>query len=204
MSGARAQRAVVIGCSTGGLHALQVVLGGLDAGFPGPLIVVCHSAADDSDLLGALLAAACPLPVREAAERRPALPGVVHLAPPGYHLLIEADGRFMLSVDPKVCYVRPAVDVTFASAADAWGEALVAVVLTGANEDGAAGLARVRARGGYAIVQAPEEAEAPQMPRAALELAGADEVLALAAIARRLTELCHRGHDCPAEDFDRR
>lgn len=204
MSTARACRAVVIGCSTGGLQALGQVLGGLAAGFPAPVIVVCHSGADDSALLCSLLAAACPLPVCEAGEREPVLPGVVHLAPPGYHLLIEHDQRFMLSVDPKVCYVRPAADVTFAAAADVWGEALVAVVLTGANEDGAAGLLRVRQCGGYALVQAPDQAEAPQMPRAALELAGADEVLGLAAIARRLNELCQRTDDRPAQDPDRR
>jgi two-component system chemotaxis response regulator CheB len=190
MRPAPAYRAVVIGCSTGGLHALVTLLGGLRTDFPAPLVVVCHSASDDSELLCSLLAAACPLPVREAGEREPVLPGVVHLAPPGYHLLIERDGRFMLSVDPKVCYVRPAADVTFASAADAWGEDLIAVVLTGANDDGASGLRQVRERGGYALVQSPDEAEAPQMPRAALELAGANEVLPLAAIAARLNELC--------------
>jgi two-component system chemotaxis response regulator CheB len=166
------------------------VLGGLRGNLGACVIVICHSGAEDSALLCELLARSSRLPVREAGEREPAAPGLVHLAPPGYHLLVERDGRFSLSVDPKVCYVRPAVDVSFASAADAWRDELIGVVLTGANDDGAEGLKRVRLRGGYALVQSPDEAAAPEMPRAALQVAGADEVLPLAAIAHRINELC--------------
>ncbi len=187
-----AQRAaVVIGCSTGGLKALSTVLSGLRADLQVPVIVLCHRGQDDdSGLLVELLARQSPLPVHEAEERQPVTPGFVHLAPSGYHLLIEADRRFMLSTDIRVRFVRPAVDVLFASAADVYAESLLAVVLTGANDDGADGLVQVRQRGGYALVQDPKEAEAPQMPLAALTRAGADEVLTLTAIARRINECC--------------
>lgn len=183
--------AVVIGCSTGGLKALGIVLSGLRADLPVPVIVLCHRGQDDdSDLLAELLARQSPLPAHEAEERQPVTPGIVHLAPSGYHLLIEADRRFMLSTDIRVRFVRPSVDVLFASAADVYAESLLAVVLTGANDDGADGLVQVRRRGGYALVQDPNEAEAPQMPLAALARAGADEVLTLTAIARRINECC--------------
>jgi len=187
--------AVVIACSTGGLRALGIVLAGLDPALPVPVIVLCHRGQDDDGaLLLDLLARLSPLPVREAEERHPALPGIVHLAPSGYHLLVEADARFMLSTEARVRFVRPSADVLFASASAAWGAALLAVVLTGANDDGADGLVVVRRRGGYALVQDPDEAEARQMPAAALERAGADVVLPLSAIARRINERCCR-HD---------
>ena len=191
MSAAARHAAVVIGCSTGGLKALSTVLSRLRADLPVPVIVVCHRGQDDDNgLLVELLARQSPLPVQEAEERQPVTPGIVHLAPSGYHLLIEADRRFMLSTDVRVRFVRPSVDVLFAAAADVYAESLLAVVLTGANDDGADGLVQVRQRGGYALVQDPNEAEAPQMPLAALTRAGADEVLTLSAIARRINECC--------------
>lgn len=191
MTAARhAHTAVVIGCSTGGLQALTVLLPQLDPALRVPVIVVCHVGGDDVDLLCELLARVSALPVREAAERQPALPGIIHVAPSGYHLHLERDLKFMLSIDPKVCHVRPAIDVLFESAADACREGLVGVVLTGANEDGAAGLAKIRRCGGHAIVQDPAGSAAAQMPLAALRIAGADDVLPLQRIAARINELC--------------
>ena len=187
---ARHCKAVVIGCSTGGLQALMAVLPGLAPDLPVPVVLVCHTGAEDVDLLCDLLGRSCPLPVREAEERQQAQPGVVHVAPSGYHLYLERDRSFTLSIDPKVCYVRPAVDVLFESAADVWKSSLLGIVLTGANDDGAAGLARIRKAGGYGIVQNPAEAVAAQMPQAALRTAGADEILSLREIAERINELC--------------
>jgi two-component system chemotaxis response regulator CheB len=115
---------------------------------------------------------------------------MVHVAPAGYHLLVENDRHFALSVDEHVRYSRPSIDVMFGSATDVYGESLIGVVLTGANSDGAEGLARIRRRGGTAVVQAPESAEAAAMPRAALESAGADHCLPLEAIAPLLNRLC--------------
>lgn len=183
--------AVVIGCSTGGLQALSTVLAGLRGDLGAPVIVVCHRGQDDDGaLLVELLARASTLPVREAVERQPAEAGVVHVAPPGYHLLVDAGGCFMLSADPRVRHVRPSVDVLFEAAADVYGDGLLAVVLTGANDDGADGLAAVRRAGGYALVQEPAEAVAPQMPLAALGRAGADAVTGLASLATRINDRC--------------
>ena len=182
--------AVVVGCSAGGLHALHVLLGGMTTDFRPPLVVVCHTGGTrDIGTLCRLLAGSCLLPVAEARERTPADGGSVYVAPAGYHLLIEADRRFALSVDPHVCYVRPAADVLFESAADAYGAGLVGVVLTGANEDGARGLRAVRAHGGRAMVQDPATAEAPTMPGTALALAGADHIVSLEEIALLLNAL---------------
>ncbi|WP_293368613.1 chemotaxis protein CheB [Nevskia sp.] len=191
MTSAGRSTAVVIGCSTGGLHALSTILAALRPDLAVPVIAVCHRGQDDDGtLLVELLAQHSRLPVREAEERQLAAPGIIHLAPSGYHLLLETDGRFMLSTDPRVRYVRPAVDVLFQSAADVHREGLLAAVLTGANDDGADGLLAVRRHGGYALVQDPEEAEAPQMPLAALKRAGADAVISLAGIARTINERC--------------
>lgn len=184
------REAIVIGCSAGGLSALQKVLPGLDPRLAVPVIICCHTGSADVSLLVELLARVSTLPVVEASERAPADPGVVHVAPSGYHLLVEANRHFSLSIDAKVAYARPSIDVLFETAADAWREGLIAVLMTGANSDGADGLVAVRQAGGYAVVQDPHTAEADVMPRAGLERAGADACLPLDAIASRLNELC--------------
>jgi two-component system chemotaxis response regulator CheB len=185
----RLPEAIAVGCSQGSFHALQVLLGGLDARLTQTLLICCHTSGDVSTLCE-LLAVHSTLPIAEARERQPATGGMVHVAPAGYHLLVENDRHFALSVDEHVRYSRPSIDVMFGSATDVYGESLIGVVLTGANSDGAEGLARIRRRGGMAVVQAPESAEAAAMPRAALESAGADHCLPLEAIAPLLNRLC--------------
>lgn len=183
--------AIVIGCSLGGFDALRTVLGGLDGDLPAAVIVCCHAGSDnDVALASELFAMHCALPVREARERHPIRAGQVHLAPGGYHLLLEAERRFALSVDPVVQFARPSIDVLFESAASLYGTACVGVVLTGANADGAGGLHRIRLAGGIAVVQQPAGAMASTMPQAALDLAGADHCLALDQIASLLNRLC--------------
>ena len=181
--------AIVIGCSRGGLRALKTLLGALDRHLQ-QTIVVCSHRSSESSGLAELLTGHSALPVEDAGERQPARGGVVHLAPPGYHLLLERDCHFALSVDPAVYFSRPSIDVLFDSAAEVWGSALIGVVLTGANPDGARGLANIRRHGGLAIVQDPADAEAPAMPLAALDLAGADHCLALVRVAPLLNHLC--------------
>ena len=181
---------VALGCSAGGLQALRVVLGGLRPDFPAAVIVVSHTGSEDVEMLVSLLASHSKLKVVEAAERRSLLSGTVYVAPSGYHLYVEHDQRFSLSVDPKVCFVRPAIDVLFKSAADVFGARLAAVVMTGANDDGALGLQAVRAKGGYAIVQDPLDAQAAVMPAAALRVAGADVICPLGEIAAALNAWC--------------
>ena len=181
---------VAIGCSAGGLSALQVVLGGLAPNLHAVVVIVSHTASSDVQMMCDLLARYSPLPVVEATERCALRSGVVHVAPSGYHLLIGKDRRFELSLDPKVCFVRPSIDVLFESAADVYGDRLAGVILTGANHDGAQGLQRIRRLGGLGIVQDPAEAEAPVMPQTALELAGADYCLPLAQIALQINRIC--------------
>jgi len=181
---------VVIGASWGGLDALERVLNGLPAGFQTPIAIAQHRSADGgSGGLARLLGVHTELPVVDVEDKQPIEPGRVYLAPPDYHLYVDEDG-FSLSVDDAVLYSRPSIDVLFESAADQYRERLIAVVLTGANEDGAHGIAQVKRLGGYAIVQNPVEAERPEMPRAALRAAKPDRVLSLSAIPGALVELC--------------
>lgn len=180
---------IAIGCSQGGFNALKVLLAGLHPQLPQTVLVCCHTSGN-VDALCDLLNSHSALPVIEACERQPASGGTVHVAPGGYHLLIENDRHFALSVDARVCYSRPSIDVMFSSASDVYRAAMIGVVLTGANRDGADGLARIRRLGGVAVVQQPDTADAPEMPRAALEHAGADFCLALENIAPLLNQLC--------------
>jgi two-component system chemotaxis response regulator CheB len=177
---------VVIGASWGGLTALERVLGALHGDFPTPIAIAQHRSPDGGSAgLAALLGGHSALPVVDAEDKQPVEAGRVYLAPPDYHLYVEEDG-FALSCDDAVLYSRPSIDVLFESAADVYRERLIAVVLTGANEDGAHGIAAVKRLGGYTIVQNPVDAERPEMPRAALRAIDPDKVLALDAIAPTL------------------
>ena len=181
--------AIAIGCSQGGFHALRILLGGLDRRLAQSVLICCHTSGDNS-ILCDLLAKHSTLPVIEARERTVAIAGTVHVAPGDYHLLLEHDRRFALSADGHVRFSRPSIDVMFDCASDVYGAGLIGVVLTGANRDGAEGLGKIRQRGGVAVVQAPDSAEAPAMPRAALETAGADHCVPLEQIAPLLNRLC--------------
>ena len=176
---------IVVGASAGGLKALETVLGALPRGFPVPIVAVQHRARDSSDTYAEVLGKGSALPVREIEDDdRLRAPGV-YLAPPDYHVLIEP-GRMALSVDEAVSYSRPSIDVLFESAADAYGSHVCAVLLTGANADGAKGLVRVKQAGGYAIVQDPHTAESPVMPASGIASAPVDMVLPLTEIAAAL------------------
>lgn len=175
--------AVVVGCSAGGLEALREILHDLPADFPVPVIVAAHHTADGDLLMADILDRDSPLRVLGAEEKQKAAAGHVYLAPGGYHLLVEADGTFSLSVDPKVCNCRPAIDVLFETAADAYGERLIGVLLTGANGDGTHGLLAIRNAGGQTVVQDPATAAVATMPQAAIDAGVAGLVLALRGIA---------------------
>ena len=137
---ARTFELIAIGCSAGGFHALRTVLEALPHGFPVPLVVVCHVGDDGHDRLAELLGRHCAIAVEEVEDKVALTPRTVHVAPAGYHLLLEGDRSFSLSVDPKVCGVRPSVDVLFDSVADALPGRAIGVILTGSNQDGAHGL----------------------------------------------------------------
>lgn len=179
---------VVIGASWGGLDALGQVLDGLPDGFGCAVAVVQHRNHNESPL-ASLLGRRSSWPVIEADDKQPIEPGAIYVAPPNYHLLVES-GAFALSTDAPVAFSRPSIDVLFESAADEYHERVIAVLLTGANEDGARGTARVHARGGYTIVQDPATAVRPTMPLAAIALDEPDAVLGLDEIPERLVQLC--------------
>ena len=183
-------RVVAIGASWGGLAAVGSVLGGLPAQFGAAVVVAQHrDASSDAGILAELLAGRTPLTVVDAEDGSEVAPGRVVLAPSGYHLLVQ-DGHAELSVDEPVHHSRPSIDVLFESVAVAHGAAATGVVLTGANPDGADGLAAIAARGGSAIVQDPAEAERAEMPAAAIATGAVDRVLPLGRIAPALAELC--------------
>jgi two-component system chemotaxis response regulator CheB len=184
-----------MGVSSGGLEALKILVPALRPDLEVPVIIVQHMSPQADSYLPARLNEISGLTVKEAEDKELLRPGVVYVAPPDYHVLAEADGSLSLSVDPKVNFSRPSVDVLFESASDAFGAALVGVILTGANHDGAQGLARIKRRGGLAIVQSPKSAQSSAMPEAALESTSVDHVLPLQDIAPFLNNLIGPHHD---------
>jgi two-component system chemotaxis response regulator CheB len=179
-------RAVAIGASAGGIDALFALLDGLQPPLAVPILTVLHLPDDKESRLIEVFTKRLAMPVAEARPHAPVVDGTLYFAPPGYHLLVESDRSFSLSCDAPVLFSRPSIDVLLESCADAYGETLAAVVLTGANEDGARGLARVKACGGLTAVQDPDEAAHATMPRAAIAAAEPDFVLPLADLRRLL------------------
>ncbi len=180
---------VVIGGSKGGMRALQVVLGTLPAGFPLPVAVALHREKGSGEELAVLLQKTTPLVVVEPDDKETILPGRIYLAPPDYHLLVDGS-HFALSIDELVEYARPSLDVLFESAVEVFREKLIGVILTGENQDGARGLAAVKARGGLTVVQDPATAEAPSMPAAAIAAVPGATILSPEAIGPFLAEQC--------------
>jgi two-component system chemotaxis response regulator CheB len=184
---------VAMGASWGGLHAVETVLGALPEDFAAPVVIAQHRQADsDHGMLVRLLDARCALTVCEAEDKQALDPGLVLIAPADYHLLVEP-GAVALSVDAPLNYSRPSIDILFGSAADAYGDRVAGVVLTGANADGAVGLAQIAERGGTAIVQDPERAERREMPEAALWATPDARVLTLEQIGPALMQLAGAG-----------
>jgi two-component system, chemotaxis family, protein-glutamate methylesterase/glutaminase len=181
--------AVVIGASAGALEALSVILPALPAGFGLPVIVVVHVPPNKRSMLAELFNAKCRIPVREAEDKEPISRGTVYFAPPDYHLLIETEKSLSLSSDEPVLFSRPSIDVLFESAADAYGSALIAIILTGANQDGAKGMSAVAGAGGIALVQNPDGAFASTMPEAAIKMCPGARIMSLDAIAAYLQEV---------------
>lgn len=160
--------AIAIGASSGAVEAISAILTRLPENFPLPIFVVVHVPADRASALVGVFQSKSPLKICEAEDKEPIQPACVYLAPPDYHLLIETDKQSVsLSSEEPVHYSRPAIDVLFETAADAYGPGLVGIVLTGANDDGAAGLRCISDAGGTTIVQCPQEATSPFMPNAA-------------------------------------
>lgn len=181
--------AVVIGASAGGLAALSVLVSGLPSGYRMPLLMVQHVPPTGPTQLVEIFQRKTDLKVREAGDKEPVRGGTLYFAAPGYHLLVESDLSLALSQDDAMHFSRPSIDVLFESAADVWGERVAGILLTGANEDGAAGLQAIGQAGGVTIVQDPDDAEVATMPRAALQRFAPDYLLPLRDIHRLLREL---------------
>jgi two-component system chemotaxis response regulator CheB len=178
---------VVIGASAGGVDALTTLVRGLPADFPAPLCIVLHIPPDSPSLLAHILEREGPLPAKEAEEGERYRNGTIYVAPPDRHLLVGRDGRLRIVRGPRENRHRPGVDPLFRSAAAALGADVVGVILTGALDDGTAGLLAVKKRNGIAIVQDPNDALYPAMPSSAIEHVDVDHILPLADIPRQLT-----------------
>lgn len=179
---------VGVGASAGGVQALRALMGGLPAGLPAALLVVLHLPRNAPSALPRILSRSGPLPARPATDGELLLPGTVYVAPADRHLLVHGD-HVRLSEEPAESRHRPAVDSLFRSIAEAAGPRGIAVVLSGNGTDGAVGAAAVAASGGRVVVQPPEEAQYPAMPRAALERVAGADVVAVPALGAWLTKL---------------
>ena len=186
---AKGPEAVVVGASAGALDALSRILPALSQRFRLPVIVVVHLPADKRSLLAELFDAKCRIPVREIEDKEPIAGGTIYFAPPNYHVLVEDDRTLSLSCDQPVLFSRPSIDVLFESAADVYGSALIAIILSGANQDGAEGLRAVVKANGTALVQSPDDAFASEMPKAAISACPNATVISLDAIAAYLQEV---------------
>jgi two-component system, chemotaxis family, protein-glutamate methylesterase/glutaminase len=189
--------AVVIGASAGGVEALSVLLPALPSSTRASFFVVLHVPRDRPSLLAEIFTHKCALPVREAEDKETVATGTVYFAPSNYHLLLDEGPQIALSADDPVHHSRPSIDVLFESAADIYRERLLGIILTGANEDGAVGLAAVHDGGGITVVQEPQSARSPQMGMSALKLRPADLVLPLDRIAALLGTLNSSGVPSP-------
>lgn len=182
-------QAVVIGASAGALEALSAILPYLPASFPVPILIVVHIPPDRPSALADLFAAKCRMAVKEAEDKEPLRAGTIYFAPPDYHLLVEVDKTVALSSDEQVFFSRPSIDVLFETAADAYQERLIGIVLSGANSDGANGLKAVMAAGGVGLVQNPDTAFAAAMPEAAEKMNPGADAMTLAEIAEYLKKV---------------
>ena len=186
-------KAIVIGGSAGSIEALSVILAALPASLRASVLVVLHLPRDRPSLLSNIFQGRCAVPLREAQDKEPIEAGTVYFAPPDYHLLVDAGPALALSVDAPVHYSRPSIDVLFESAADVYAHQLIGIVLSGANQDGARGLAAVQAHGGLCLVQDPASAAMRTMPEAAQQRTATSQALDPQGLAALLTSLHQKG-----------
>jgi two-component system chemotaxis response regulator CheB len=171
------------------LNALSSLLSQLPADYSIPVVVVQHRSKDQRELLEEVLQHKCGIRIKQADEKEPVQGGTVYIAPPDYHLLVEEDRTFSLSCDERVLFSRPAIDVLFESAAAVYKEELVGIILTGANGDGAAGIATIKKYGGLTIAQDPKEAQFQAMPKASIDTKKVKHIWPLSEIGAFLVNL---------------
>ncbi len=182
-------KAIVIGSSAGGLNELKRILSVLPDKFNIPIIIVQHVSPHSDNYITEYLNKLCKIKVKEADEKEKIKRGTIYFAPPNFHLLIEEDKTLSLSVESKVNFARPSIDVLFESAAFAYGSALIGIILTGANNDGALGLKKIKEYGGLTIVQDPKTSEVDIMPLSAIEATKVDHIFSLQKIGKFLGSL---------------
>jgi len=197
--------AIVIGVSAGGMNALKYIFSTLPVGFHIPIIIVQHLSARSDNEWIKLLNDNSGLTIKEADEKEKIAgpteqsfgqeTGNVYIAPANYHLLIESDKTFTLTIDEYVNFARPSIDVLFESAAYTYKDKLIGIVLTGSNNDGAKGIKRIKECGGLAIIQDPETAESPNMPTSAIAAVQPDYILSLEKIVQLLIKITQPNPD---------
>jgi len=181
--------AIVIGVSAGGMNALKFIFSVLPSGFSIPIIIVQHvSARSDNEWIN-LFNDKSNLTIKEADEKEKIETGNVYIAPANYHLMIENDKTFSLTIDEYVNFARPSIDVLFESAAEAYKDKLIGIVLTGSNNDGTKGIKRIMECGGLAIIQDPKTAESSTMPASAIAAIQPDYILSLEKIVQLLIKI---------------
>jgi two-component system chemotaxis response regulator CheB len=189
-----APAAIVIGGSAGSIEALSKILPALPAEFPVPILIVIHIPPERDSVIAGLFQGKCALAVREARDKEPLTAGTVYFAPPDYHLQVETNRHISLSYDEPRLFSRPSIDVLFESAADVYADALIGIVLSGGNSDGALGLKAILAEGGQAFVQTPEDAQNAAMPESALSACPAAEAIPADQMADLLKARCGHGN----------
>ena len=181
--------AVVMGASAGGFEAMTEIFSILPSGFRLPILIVQHLHNTDNGRFAEHLSRISSLPVIEPCDKELVKEGCIYTAPANYHMSVERNFSISLSVDEKVNWSRPSIDVLFESAARAWGRRLIAVILSGANFDGSKGMLTIKEFGGFLIAQDPETAEQSAMPKSAIKLAGTETVLSPSEIGKYLMVL---------------
>lgn len=182
-------KAIVIGSSAGGLAALKELLSPLKKDFRIPIIIVQHVSPHSDNYITTYLDKFCELKVKEADQKEMIKKGHVYFAPPNFHLLVEENYSFSLTIEERVNYARPAIDILFETASYAYKDKLIGIVLTGANHDGSKGLQMIKSRNGLCIVQDPKEAEVNSMPLNAINATQVDHILSLSEISSLINDL---------------
>jgi len=182
-------KVLAIGTSYGGLEALKIIIPKFPKDFSLAVLVVLHIGDNNNNSFISYLNSICQLHVKEAEEKEKVKAGIVYFAPPNYHMLIESDNTISLSTEAKVHHSRPSIDVLFESAAWCYKHELIGLILTGLNQDGAAGLQQIKSFGGISIVEDPETAIASIMPLSALHTCKPDYILPLGEIANQILKL---------------
>jgi len=187
--------AIVIGVSSGGMKAMKVLFSLLPMNFKTPIVIVQHIGSRSENIWIRLLNEKSHLEIKEADEKEKIEKGKAYVAPPNYHLMIEMDRTFSLTIDERVNYARPSIDVLFESAAEVYRDKLIGIVLTGANNDGTKGIKHIQECGGLTIVQHPDTAESSTMPSSAIAAIHPDYILSLEDIVTLLIEIDQQKED---------